>query len=786
MKKFLILVVILLRAISVYAYSPKVAIVEEATNTSNQISADHHADFYSMLKKYNDRVIPIVYHTDYPNSQDPMYLENPEMSDYATEYCYMFGSNAFCFNGIKEGELYNAQMLIEQDILDLYKQESPYNILITGRKIGNTVHVSVIVSSSVSKNGLKLRTAIVEKHVYYPPGVAGTNGETDFYYVARKMLPDASGKDCSLLADKPQVYEYSFDYKDNWDKKEIFIVAFLQDSKTREIFQAGCTNTGILDFNAETDCIYLTTNIQNELSFNFNLINLGDYSVLVKPQISLDNSIIPSNWTLSVTPDKILELPPGWPKKATVEVNPAGQTGYARIALILEPKSNCIYNDSVFYFYVATDSIINTFVDGVNDMRSHSMFNNVNFSGISAFIPYNEKDLQILNFIDYKTLILNYNMFEGNVPDTIIPDNLYEELITSAMNNNKNFVLCSENMLSIKQYSHDDVRIFFDSILSVSNSGNPVKRYVEDDTGAVKSHLSFNIAGFTDELIFGDYNTRVNDSKAPGIFVLKTDLITCRDNTESTPILYYDGIDDNIAMVRRRLDSSKIIYSTFNFEAIGNIINKIELWTRILSWINKPKDDIGAVITLPPDTLNFGTIRTMDTSSRVFYIGNIGDMPLTITSIKTTGDDSARFEIIDLNYPFTIQPDMKKMITINFIPIEKKYYKTELIIQSNAQNSDEKIMRLKGEGVTGLTIEDYQNQLYMVYPNPASDKLIINSDKQIYNIKIFDILGFEKHCPFANSEGRCIVNIYDLNDGIYFILIQIDDRVLTRKFVVRK
>ncbi|MFH1051368.1 MAG: choice-of-anchor J domain-containing protein [bacterium] len=78
------------------------------------------------------------------------------------------------------------------------------------------------------------------------------------------------------------------------------------------------------------------------------------------------------------------------------------------------------------------------------------------------------------------------------------------------------------------------------------------------------------------------------------------------------------------------------------------------------------------------------------------------------------------------------------------------------------------------------------NGFVSIFPNPASDKLIINSDKQIYNIKIFDILGCERQCQFSNSEGRSIVNIYGLNDGIYFILIQIDDRVLTRKFVVRK
>jgi len=71
-------------------------------------------------------------------------------------------------------------------------------------------------------------------------------------------------------------------------------------------------------------------------------------------------------------------------------------------------------------------------------------------------------------------------------------------------------------------------------------------------------------------------------------------------------------------------------------------------------------------------------------------------------------------------------------------------------------------------------------------PNPASDKLIISSEKPISDIKIFDILGCERFCSYELGDGRAVVNTADLNDGIYFVRLLIGKRMTTKKFIIRR
>jgi len=71
-------------------------------------------------------------------------------------------------------------------------------------------------------------------------------------------------------------------------------------------------------------------------------------------------------------------------------------------------------------------------------------------------------------------------------------------------------------------------------------------------------------------------------------------------------------------------------------------------------------------------------------------------------------------------------------------------------------------------------------------PNPATDKMIITSDKPISDIKIFDILGCERYCPYELGEGRAVVNTADLNDDIYFVRLLIGKRIMTKKFIIRR
>lgn len=69
-----------------------------------------------------------------------------------------------------------------------------------------------------------------------------------------------------------------------------------------------------------------------------------------------------------------------------------------------------------------------------------------------------------------------------------------------------------------------------------------------------------------------------------------------------------------------------------------------------------------------------------------------------------------------------------------------------------------------------------------VYPNPAKDKLIIQSSYLITNLKIVDLLGktlFEENNLFKKE-----FDISKLNSGIYFVKIWVNDKLQTKKVIV--
>ena len=69
-----------------------------------------------------------------------------------------------------------------------------------------------------------------------------------------------------------------------------------------------------------------------------------------------------------------------------------------------------------------------------------------------------------------------------------------------------------------------------------------------------------------------------------------------------------------------------------------------------------------------------------------------------------------------------------------------------------------------------------------LYPNPAADfvQLSVNSNESM-DVEIFDALGKSVKRIF-NSQTN--INIHDLKSGVYFVLLKIGDRLITKKLLV--
>jgi hypothetical protein len=91
MKRLLTLCLILtafLYAIEAKADSPRKVVVEEFTNTSCGPCAAANPNFHAYLNTNIDKVIPIIFHTDWPGNNDPFNLYNAAMVTYRLRTIY--------------------------------------------------------------------------------------------------------------------------------------------------------------------------------------------------------------------------------------------------------------------------------------------------------------------------------------------------------------------------------------------------------------------------------------------------------------------------------------------------------------------------------------------------------------------------------------------------------------------------------------------------------------------------------------------------------------------------
>lgn len=72
-----------------------------------------------------------------------------------------------------------------------------------------------------------------------PPG---SNGETKFYDVMRKMLPDNQGESLTSI-NQIGIYNFQREVQINssWIQSKLNTVVFIQNKETKEIYQAGST-----------------------------------------------------------------------------------------------------------------------------------------------------------------------------------------------------------------------------------------------------------------------------------------------------------------------------------------------------------------------------------------------------------------------------------------------------------------------------------------------------------------------------------------------------------------
>ncbi len=256
MKKILLVLLVYGFIFQSQAYD-KLSLVERYTNCSCGPCATLNNAWYNAVTAdlvANREMTHIVYNVNWPGPEDPMYILNA--TDNSTRWGY-YGVNSVPWIDVNGVTIATSQSAFTNAVNSGNAEYSPFKIILIPEKFSNNVinvHVVIIRDPSdvTTFSDTKLQVAITEKTVERTCLTCCTNGETEYYSICRKMLPDGEGTDFEAPAPGDSL-EFDFQYipdqnfLDQVNMDSLRVVAFIQNDNTKEVYQS--TMTDVLNSN---------------------------------------------------------------------------------------------------------------------------------------------------------------------------------------------------------------------------------------------------------------------------------------------------------------------------------------------------------------------------------------------------------------------------------------------------------------------------------------------------------------------------------------------------------
>ena len=103
---------------------------------------------------------------------------------------------------------------------------------------------------------------------------------------------------------------------------------------------------------------------------------------------------------------------------------------------------------------------------------------------------------------------------------------------------------------------------------------------------------------------------------------------------------------------------------------------------------------------------------------------------------------------------------------------------TALNEAGESEKSTQVCKKTLGEGIDELA------SLFNIYPNPVKDELFIATEVNVEEIAIYDVYGRQTMSQQVNvTTSQQVVNVADLNSGIYFVKIVTSEGEVVKRFV---
>lgn len=247
MKKQLVYLVLALAGLTLSLHSQnRVVLIEQFSNSSCPPCAAVSPAVYAYANNNSANVAVIAYHTQFPYNNDSMYFENPVEATQRVNY-YTVNSVP---SSILDGNVYQGSTNpfvgnMANFVNARLNVQARYEINLKSLDLnGNQLSGQIKFVSTNTANAtetLLAQVVVIEKNVLKSSYAAspGANSETEYGYVMRKMIPDASGTalvNTSLNGADSLTFSWTLQHIKNRD--ELRVVVFVQNVTTKEVYQA--------------------------------------------------------------------------------------------------------------------------------------------------------------------------------------------------------------------------------------------------------------------------------------------------------------------------------------------------------------------------------------------------------------------------------------------------------------------------------------------------------------------------------------------------------------------
>ncbi len=215
----------------------------------------------TLLDANTTKIVSVKYQVSWPG-YDPMYNHNPGEIDNRVNY--------YGISGVPDRVMDGTNMDVTQGAIDTrYAVASPVTMTITHNIDPGfaTADITVTITAPAAWNpsNTVLQLAMVEKDITFATA-PGSNGETAFHNVMRKMLPNASGSAVTAANFSSPGGSQTFTFTDVaipsyiYDLSELSFVAWVQNNTTKEVYQAGVSLPVALDDYAVVQSLSVPSN----------------------------------------------------------------------------------------------------------------------------------------------------------------------------------------------------------------------------------------------------------------------------------------------------------------------------------------------------------------------------------------------------------------------------------------------------------------------------------------------------------------------------------------------